>query len=109
MEEKPKKVEHYIFHKKGIQDIKSGMNHILILTGKRVYSFGDKSRGALGNLFKNDDEIPRNDWGNLQCVSKRNIEKIFTTDYSSFFMTYQNKRTKGNSKRIYSFGLNNYQ
>ena len=47
----------YIFKKQGIQDVKSGMNHLLILSGNHVYCFGDKTIGALGNHFKNNDDI----------------------------------------------------
>lgn len=50
------------------------MNHILILTGHgRVYGYGDNTKGALGNHFKNDDKILRHDWDNLTCMDKRNI------------------------------------
>ena len=51
-EKSPVKIDHYYFTRKGITDIKSGANHILILSGSRVYPFGDSSCGALGNKFK---------------------------------------------------------
>ncbi len=41
-----------LFKRRGIKDIKSGSNHILILVGVRVYVFGDIEYGALGNEFK---------------------------------------------------------
>lgn len=44
------------------------MNHILILSGKSVYCFGDKTRGALGNKFLWDDYVPWNDWKWLTCL-----------------------------------------
>lgn len=71
------------------------MNHILILSGTRVYCFGDHTKGALGNVFKNDDETSRCDWTKLTCINKRNIERIFTTDYCSFIML---KKRKNSSK-----------
>lgn len=58
LEKSPLLVENYIFKRKGIKSIKSGMNHILILSGKTVYCFGDKTRGALGNTFLRDDNVP---------------------------------------------------
>lgn len=70
------------------------MNHILILTGSRVYVFGDKSKGCLGNNFKDDDKINRCDWDNLTCINTRNIEAIYTTDYCSFFKTKAKKNSK---------------
>jgi len=84
------------------------MNHILILSGSWVYCYGDHTKGALGNVFKNDDETSRVDWDKLTCISKRNIEKIFTTDYCSFIMTHVKKSKNKYNKNIYCFGLNNF-
>lgn len=80
------------------------MNHILIRSNKRVYCFGDNSKGALGNKFHNDEKRRRNDWDSLTCLdSSLKAEEIFTTDYSSFILT---KNFKG--RRLFGFGLNNY-
>lgn len=98
-----------MFNKHGIEDIKSGMNHILILSSQRVYCFGDHTKGALGNVFKNDDEVSRVDWEKLTCINKRNIERIFTTDFCSFLMSHSLKSVKDKfSKKIFCFGLNNF-
>jgi len=55
-ESQPVFVDNYYFTRKGITDIKSGNNHILVLSGSRVYPFGDVSYGALGNMFKREKD-----------------------------------------------------
>lgn len=84
------------------------MNHILMLSGSRVYVFGDKSKGCLGNTFKNDDKVSRVDWEKLTCLNKRNVEGIFVTDYCSFIKTKGKKNSTNKSEKMYCFGLNNY-
>lgn len=88
------------------------MNHILILSGSRVYCYGDHTKGALGNVFKNDEKTSRLDWEKLTCINKRNIAKIYTTDYCSFIVTHPSKHSQKDGKfseKIYCFGLNNFQ
>ena len=45
-------IDYFYFKKNGISEIKSGMNHILIRSQHRVYTFGDEEVGALGCVFK---------------------------------------------------------
>ena len=67
------------------------MNHILIRSKHRVYTFGDEDVGALGCFFKK--KLSRVDFLNPTCINIRNVIKVYTTDYSSFIVT--KKRSKG--------------
>lgn len=75
-----------------------------MLSGERVYVWGDKSNGALGNHYRK--EKSRVDFSRPTCINKRGIARIFTTDYSSFILTKQNSRDKRGT--IFAFGLNNH-
>lgn len=98
----------YVFKKQGIQDIKSGMNHMLILSRHQVYCFGDKSIGALGNIFKNDDKYSRVDPNDFTAIRIRSVKQIYTTYYSSFIITETHSSKKGTVSKVFAFGLNNY-
>ena len=82
------------------------MNHFLILSGHKVYTFGDEDVGALGCVFKK--KISRVDFFNPACINLKNIERIFTTDFSSFVVRKTRKNKQGKRFKIYAFGLNNY-
>ncbi len=105
-ENTPVKIDNYYFTRKGVSDIKSGLNHILVLSGSRVYPFGDLTIGALGNVFKREKD--RCDFKNPTSINLRNIKSIFTGGYTSFVLTHNGKKNikKGS---CYAFGLNNYQ
>lgn len=68
------------------------MNHLLILSGHHVYCFGDKTIGALGNNFKNNDDISRVDYNNFTSIGLWGVKKIFATYYSSFVITEINSK-----------------
>ena len=98
-------IDYFVFDRNGIQDIKSGMNHFLILSGHKVYTFGDEDAGALGCVFKK--KISRVDFLNPACINIRNITRIYTSDYGSFVIQ-KKKSKKVQSEKIFVFGLNNY-
>lgn len=100
----PVKIDNYYFTRKGITDIQSGNNHILVLSGSRVYPFGDVSCGALGNIFKKERD--RCDFNSPTSINLRNIKSIHCTDFSSFVIT-NNGRESSKRGNVYSFGLNN--
>lgn len=88
--------------------MKSGLNHLLILSGHRVYVFGDKSIGALGNQFKNDDEQSRVDPKYFTSIAVWAVNKIYATYYSSFIISETQSKKKGVVRKVYAFGLNNH-
>lgn len=88
--------------------MKSGLNHLLVLSGHRVYVFGDKSIGALGNQFKNDDEQSRVDPKYFTSIAVRAVKEIYATYYSSFIITETQSKKKGVIWKVYAFGLNNH-
>lgn len=71
------------------------MNHVLILSGGRVYCFGDKSTGALGNVFHNDEQVSRVDIHNFTALSHKHVIRIFTTYYSSFIIVQKKSKKFG--------------
>ncbi len=97
----------YVFKKNGIQDIKSSMNHALILSGGRVYCFGDKSTGALGNVFHNDS-VSWVDINDFTALPHKNVVQIYTTYYSSVIIVQKRTKKDGIQKWLFAFGLNNY-
>jgi alpha-tubulin suppressor-like RCC1 family protein len=104
-EETPQLINNYYFTRKGITDIKSGGNHILVLSGSRVYPFGDLTCGALGNTFKREKD--RCNFDDPTSINLRNIKQIFTGDFTSFVLTHNGK--KGDKKgNCFAFGLNNF-
>jgi len=98
-------IDNYYFTRKGISDISSGWNHFLILSGSRVYPFGDFTYGALGNTFKREKD--RCDFDHPTSINLRNIRSIFTAANTSFVITNNGK--KGDKKGCcYSFGHNTF-
>lgn len=102
-EKSPILIDNYYFTRKGITDIKSGNNHILILSGSRAYPFGDISNGALGNVFKREKD--RCNFNDPTSINLRNIKAIFTGDNTSFVITHNGKKSSKKGA-CHAFGLN---
>ena len=101
----PELIDNYYFKRKGVTSIACGNNHFLVLSGSRVYSFGDKETGALGNVFSKERD--RCDFSNPTSMNLRNIERIYCGEYCSYMLTHTGK--KNNMKgSIYVCGLNNF-
>ena len=48
----PLKHENYYFKRNKIRDLKSGYNHIVFLSGSKVFTWGNNDYGALGTVFR---------------------------------------------------------
>ena len=84
------------FRKQGIRQIVSGSNHVLILTGSKLYSFGDNSCGALGHLLRNYD--PKDGCMEPNALRLKSVSKVFSGANHSFAITKRN--------RVMAWGLN---
>ena len=88
----------YYFFSKGIQDVKSGGNHIVILSHRHVYSWGENDTGALGTVFRGDLEDKKIFEPN--AIGVKSVRRIFVGKNATFLETLKGK--------IYACGLNNY-
>ena len=77
----PNLIDNYYFTRKGVTDIQSGNSHFLVLSGSRVYPFGDVETGALGNVFNRERKRDRCDFNTPTSVNLRNIQAIFCGEY----------------------------
>lgn len=94
----PKEMNFYTFNRKGIQDLKSGANHIVVLSGKKAFTWGDNDTGALGTHFREHMEEKKIFEPNGLSVA--NVVRIFVGANNTFL-----QNAKGH---IYGCGLNNY-
>ena len=94
----PKEMNFYTFNRKGIQDLKSGANHIVVLSGKKAFTWGDNDTGALGTHFREHMEEKKIFEPNGLKVT--NVVRIFVGANNTFL-----QNAKGH---IYGCGLNNY-
>lgn len=94
----PKKVSDYSIKRKGISDLKSGYNHIVMLSGSKVYSWGDNDTGALGTAFRQGKTATKVD--EPRSLTLKGITRIFTGGNHSFFIDKKD--------RVFACGLNNY-
>ena len=97
-QEKPVKVQHAEFVRKGLKDIQSGCNHTLFLAHNRAFAFGVNCYGSLGSPLKSISEI-NNPLTPRLCL-KENAERIFAIGNHSFIIDSENK--------LYGFGDNTH-
>ena len=94
----PVKKSDYSIKRKGIAELKSGYNHIVILSGTKVYSWGDNDTGALGTVFRSG--LAARDVNEPRALAIRNVTRIFTGGNHTFIIDKAN--------RVFACGLNNY-
>ena len=97
MYEKPTLIEHFIIQKQGIQELKSGMNHIVLLSNNQVYTWGDNDQGALGTVFRK--KVEKSKVKVPTRIRMTQCQRIFAGAYTTFIIR------KG---KLWAFGLNNY-
>lgn len=90
--------KNFYFLNRGIQDLKSGDNHIVLLSHSRAYTWGDNDTGALGTVFRG--ELEEKKIFEPNAVGLKAIVRIFVGKNASFFETKK--------RQIYGCGLNNY-
>lgn len=88
----------FYFLNRGIQDLKSGDNHIVLLSHSRAYTWGDNDTGALGTVFRG--ELEEKKIFEPNAVGLKAVVRIFVGKNASFFETKKHQ--------IYGCGLNNY-
>ena len=98
-EAQPKKYQNYVLKRKGITDIASGGNHILLLSAGKAYSWGDNDTGALGSIFRHGSTT--HDVDEPRALALKNVTRIFACGNHSFFID--------KSDRVMVCGLNNYE
>ena len=92
----PLLIEHHHIKRYGIQTILSGQNHCLVLSGSKIFSFGDYSMGQLGHLTKGFDDPEK-------CLTPtpiglKSVNRIFTGANHSFAICRRNQ--------VMTWGLN---
>ena len=97
-EKLPKTTNDYRIKRGGIADLKSGYNHVVLLTKSRVYTWGDNDTGALGIMSrsqkrKENPEEPA-------AIKTKNVRRIFVGGNHTFVIDKKDK--------VYGFGLNNH-
>lgn len=93
----PETIENYYLTRKGIRDLRTGSNHVAVLSGGRVFTWGDGETGALGtDLRQNVEQMHASE---PTAVGIKSVERIFTTFNNTFFVT---------KFKVLGCGLNNY-
>lgn len=95
--ELPEEKKHY-FLSRGIQDLKSGDNHIVILSNGFAYTWGDNDTGALGTVFRGELEEKKIFQPNALGIKK--VRRIFVGKNVTFI--------ENSKHQIFACGLNNY-
>lgn len=90
--------KNYYYFSRGIQDLKSGENHIIILAQNKVYSFGDNDTGALGTVFRG--ELENTKVFEPNAIGLKNVVRIWVGKHATFLENKQHQ--------IFGCGLNNY-
>lgn len=80
----PAPKDFYVFKRNKIQDLKSGSNHMLILSRGRAYSFGDNDTGALGTVLRGRLETTK--ISDPCCLGLKKVARIFTGQNHSFLI-----------------------
>lgn len=88
----------YYFLQRGIQDLKSGDNHIIILSNRMAYSWGDNDTGALGTVFRG--ELEEKKIFEPNAIGVKQVRRIFVGKNATFL--------ENNKHQIFACGLNNY-
>lgn len=95
--EHPTEIEHYYFRKHGIKKLCGGSNHIIALSNKRAFTWGDLESGALGTVFL--PSIAKKKKVEPEAVGIKSVQNIFSSLNCSFFIT---------KNKVYACGLNGF-
>jgi regulator of chromosome condensation len=94
--ETPMLIEHKHIKKNGIQRLISGQNHVMILSGSKLFTFGDNSMGQLGHILRNYN--PKTHCLIPHPVSLKSVNRIFTGANHCFAICRKNQ--------VMTWGLN---